>query len=100
MKITIIIIIALVALLYFGGCNYRNIPSIKQHSKETIETNGFTLVGYEGYQVGNVLGRPGGRVWYIIERNGVNYDVCVSKWGEEYHLYCLKALDAITPTKP
>lgn len=97
---TISIIILFVAItLYFGGCSYRHVEAIKAHAPETWRNAGFEIVGYEGYQIG-APDVPGGRVWYVVQRighPGVNYNGFISKWGDEYHIYNLKAIDAIAP---
>lgn len=88
---------ALVVLL--GGCSAGNVEEIKRNSKATIEQAGFSIIGYEGFQWTG-FGRWGGCVWYTMKRNpdiGVTYHGCISKWGDEYHIYSLTAIDAIKP---
>jgi hypothetical protein len=98
---TIICIALLVIIL--GGCSYGNIDDIKQHAPTVWKQAGFEIVGYEGYQVW--FGLPytsygSAQVWYLVKRipdNGVTYHGWIQKWGKEYHIYELKALDAIKP---
>ncbi len=94
------IIIALAFSLYWGGCSYRNVDRIKAASPVTWAAAGFQIVGYEGYQIGDPFS-PGGKVWYVVQRNGdpkTRYHGYISKWGTEYHVYNLKAIDALTPS--
>jgi hypothetical protein len=84
-------------LLYLSGCNYNKVDYLKSKAKETWETNGFKIIGYSGYQIGTPFETPGGRVWHIVERNGVTYEGFISAWGDEIHTYKLKAKDAIAP---
>lgn len=97
MKTTLgIIVLALVA--YFGGFNYGNVETIKANAAQTWAKAGFKIVGYEGYQIGKPFEAPGGRVWYVVEKIGdsrVRYSGFLSKWGDEFHVYNLKAIDAI-----
>ena len=81
------------------GCSNKYVPEIKVHADETWKQAGFEIIGYEGYQYG-FFGTWGGQVWYTVKRNpdnGIIYDGFVSKWGNEYHIYNLKAIDAIKP---
>jgi hypothetical protein len=89
----------LVIALILTGCSANNVTDIKAHAEETFRQAGYEVVGYEGYQYGS-FGTWGGCVWYTIKKlpdNGVNYHACISKWGDEYHLYNLRAIDAIKP---
>jgi hypothetical protein len=94
------LVVALCAATYIGGCSYRNIDSIKDAAPKTLDAAGFEIVGYAGYEIGNFVGNPGGRVWYIMRRKGndrILYSGFISKWGSEYHIYNIKAKDAIAP---
>jgi hypothetical protein len=80
-----------------AGCSAQNVDAIKAIAPKTIEQAGFEIIGYEGYQWTG-LGRWGGCVWYTMKKKpdkGTTYHGCVSKWGEEYHIYQLTAIDAI-----
>jgi hypothetical protein len=96
----IVLAVAILAAAYFGGCSYENVSAIKQHASETWAASGFEIIGYEGYEIGGFLcGTPGGKVWYIVQRKGdakTRYDGFITKWGDEYHIYNLKAIDALT----
>lgn len=96
-----LLIVTLAAAAFFGGCNYRNVDKIKANAAKTWGAAGFEVVGYEGYQIGNFFGSPGGKVWYIVQRKdnpSVQYHGFISKWGDEYHIYNLRAIDALTPS--
>jgi len=90
--------IALIAagLFFNSGCS-RNVDDVKQNAESTFEDNGFKIVGYEGYKLSPVMG---GYVWYTLKKsddNGITYQACIGKWFDEYHMYGLKAVDAIKP---
>jgi hypothetical protein len=99
MKIPILVVAALALTIYLGGCNTRKVNYIKSQAQERWEKAGFEIVGYEGYETGNIFTTPGGRVWYIVKRNGVTYDGFLSAWGDEIHIYNLRALDALSDSK-
>lgn len=99
---SIVSLIMLVTLVYLGGCNYTNVSATKENASKTFAQSGFEIVGYEGYQIGDLIGSPGGKVWYIVKRSGepsVIYHCYLSKWGDEYHIYGLESIDAIKPSK-
>jgi hypothetical protein len=88
----------LLAML-LAGCSAHKVGDIKAHASEAWHQAGFEIIGYEGYQYGT-LGEFGGCVWYTVRRvpdNGITYEGCLAKWGDEYHVYSLTALDAIKP---
>jgi hypothetical protein len=72
------------------------VPDIKQHAAQVLSANGFEVIGYQGYTYG-LSSEFGGCVWYTMKKGNVTYEGCVTKWGNEYHIYSLKALDAIKP---
>lgn len=87
------------AITFFGGCSYMNVDDIKAHSAQAWRKSGFEIVGYEGYQIGD-FETPGGRVWYVVKSTNGSptlFDGCLGKWGTEYHIYNLHALNAINP---
>lgn len=104
MKATLVIILVVAALVtgcYFGGCSYRNVDTIKAAAPARLEELGFEVVGYEGYMLGG-FSQPGGLVWYVVQRRGddsVRYNCAVSKWGDEMHVYYLRAIDALAPSR-
>ena len=97
--ISVASVVVVATLIYFGGCNYNNVDRVKSQSTNTWSKAGFSIVSYEGYQIGNIYGNPGGKVWYVVERNGLVYEGFLSKWGDEYHIYCLKPLNLTTAEK-
>jgi hypothetical protein len=91
-------VLAFVMLCMLVGCSHR-VDDIKLHAEDVINQAGFKIVGYEGYQYG-LFQVFGGCVWYTMEKvphNGITYHGCISKWGSEYHIYSLSAIDAIKP---
>lgn len=92
-----------VAALALCGCSSRNADYVKAHAAETWRQQGFEIIGYEGYNWGGPPfgGSYGGAcVWYTLKRipdNGIIYDGCLERWGNEIHAYSTKAMDAIKP---
>lgn len=95
-----IIIAALVAVAStpLFGLWSRNVQWVKERAPQAAEQMGYTIVGYEGYQLRPILG---GMVWYTLRRapedNGIIYHAGFTKWGGEVHIYNLEAVDAIKP---
>jgi len=80
-------------ILLFGD---RRVPEIKLNAERIFKDNGFQVVGYQGYSYG-LISTPGGCVWYTLKKGEITYKACLSRWGDEYHIYNLKAIDAIKP---
>jgi len=76
------------------GCSRENVDNVKEHAAQTWAANGFEVIGYQGYEYTG-FGRWGGCVWYTVKRGATTYEGCISKWESEYHIYALKALDAV-----
>jgi hypothetical protein len=96
MKKGLFIVLLAAGLMFSSGCS-RNIDEVKQNAEQVFEENGFKIVGYEGYKLNLIMG---GVVWYTIKKsndNGITYQGCIAKWFDEYHLYNLRAIDAIKP---
>jgi len=94
------LVLALCSALVLSGCSAKHVPEIKANAEKTFAAAGYDVIGYEGFQYGCPGGNWGGKVWYIVRRKGdnrVTYNACLSKWGDEYHIYNLAALDAIKP---
>jgi len=95
----------IITLLILSGCSAGNLDSVKSHAAETWKQNGFEIVGYEGYQLSGIIpftSYGGACVWYRVKPipdNGIIYDGCLMRWGDEYHLYSLAAIDAIKPMR-
>jgi len=81
-------------LFLLSGCTSHRVDDIKLHAEKTFNQAGFKVIGYEGYEYGFIQ-TYGGCVWYTLDRNGITYDACISKWGDEYHIYSLNAKDAV-----
>jgi len=95
------LICIIIIILCLTGCGYGNLDYIKDRADERWSSMGFEIVGYDGFQWGMGLGTYGGaRVWYVLKKspdNGVLYSGYLSRWGEEIHMYNLRALDALNP---
>lgn len=88
---------ALLLAVALSGCSAQYVDRIKTAAPKTFEQAGFEIIGYEGYEWTG-FGRWGGCVWYTLKKQpdtGTTYHGCVSKWGNEYHIYNLRAIDAI-----
>ena len=93
--LTLILIIATITTLLFSG--FRNVKSTKEAAPLVWNQAGFEVGGYTGYNW-SLIG--GGDVWHVVTRKetpGVTYEGYISKWGNEYHVYHIRAIDAIQP---
>lgn len=95
-------IVAVVAAIILSGCAYSNLDDVKAHAEKTWRSVGYEVVGYEGYQWSWYVGGPygGANVWYTLRRKeapGIIYTGYLYRWGDEYHVYSVKAVDAIKP---
>jgi hypothetical protein len=86
-------LMACCGILFLCKLCISDVPNIKESARTVWHSNGFEVVGYQGYQ----HTFRGGCVWYTLSRNNITYKGCIQKNGNEYHLYNIKALDAITP---
>lgn len=96
MKVICTIIVLILAIAIFsslGGCS-RNVDDIKANAAEVLESNGFEIAGYQHYSLCPIVG---GNVWYTLKKGGITYQAYIYKWFDEYHIYNLKAIDAIKP---
>lgn len=92
--------LALCLALVLSGCSAQYVEEIKRAAPKVWADAGYEIIGYEGYQYSLPGGTWGGKVWYIVRRKGddrVTYHGFISKWGNEYHIYNLAAIDAIKP---
>lgn len=83
-----------------GGCSSANLEETKAAACDRWKTIGYTCVGYEGYQWGEWFGGSygGAKVWHTLKRAeapGIIYTGNVQRWGDEYHIYGPRAVDAI-----
>lgn len=98
-----ILIIASMFLLSLTGCSSGNLEDVKANADSRWNEMGYEIVGYDGYTWGfwgfNDYG--GAHVWYLLKKkdsdNGIIYGGYLQKWGDEYHMYALRAYDAIKP---
>ena len=99
-KRTLLTASALCALLCVG-CSAGNKQDVKDNAARVFADSGYIVTGYQGYQWGkfgfNEYG--GAYVWYNLRQKGtgINYQAAIQRWGDEYHIYNLKAIDAIAP---
>lgn len=94
--------LGIIVLLTLAGCTNANKQDVQKHAAATFKQAGFEIIGYEGWQRGltSPFGNGGALVWYTIKRvpdNGVTYHAAIQEWDGEYHIYDLKAVDAIKP---
>jgi len=94
-------IISALLLSSIVGCTNSNLDDVKAHAPEVLAQAGYTIKGYEGYQYGNWIGGSygGAMVWYTATRKDnptVIYAGAIQRWGDEYHIYSLRAVDALT----
>jgi len=92
----------LIACALLTGCSYANLDDVKAHAPAVWKQAGFTIIGYEGFQWGWLGVGPygGANVWYTLKREeapGVIYGGYLYRWGDEYHIYAVRAYDAIKP---
>ena len=92
----IVLAIVVLFLIGIGGCKVssRNLAETKLNAPQFLAAQGFTVVGYQGYEYGLF---SGGRAWYTMSKNNITYQAMVMNWYGELHLYYLKAIDAIKP---
>ncbi len=102
-RFVLAIVAFIAALVTLGTGSPGNLSYVKWAANETWQAAGFEIVGYEGYQWGgwgyNDYG--GARVWYIVRKpdSGIRYNGYLQRWGNEIHIYNLRAIDAIGPSK-
>ena len=88
------LLIALVVFITWNVGAYRDIEYTKGLAPKFIEDRGYTITSYDGYQ-GGLIG--GGLVWYQArDSNGLLYEMAVTEWRGELHLYNVSCLNAIT----
>ena len=96
---TLLIATTIAAASIFAAikAGYRNVDTTKAAAPKRWDAAGYEIKGYEGYQWSPI---GGGNVWYIVTRKdspGITYHGFLQKWGGEYHIYNLRAIDAIGP---
>lgn len=85
-----------------SGCSYANLDDVKSNAPRVWKEAGYQIIGYSGYTMGNHIGPGygGAAVWFMVTRipaNGITYEGYIQKWGNEYHVYNVRAIDAIKP---
>ncbi len=106
MKLLNIYLIVLLFISFLVGCSSNNLQNTKDKAPEVWKQIGFKVVGYEGFQWGKwgIFGSTygGACVWHRLEKipdNGIAYSGYIQRWGNEYHIYGLYAIDAIRPQR-
>lgn len=95
--IAIIILSTILSISFLVWVGYRNVETTKSNCAGTWKQAGYEIVGYEGYHWSPLAG---GSVWHLVRKekdNGIVYSGYIEKWGSEYHIYHLRAVDAIKP---
>jgi uncharacterized protein YceK len=79
------IIGVLVVIAFLSGCTTQ-VNYLKEHGPKFLQSMGFEVIAYEGYQ----WGMFGGKVWYQIrdpKNPNVRYSVWLIHRGGEIHFY-------------
>jgi hypothetical protein len=97
--ISVMVVVAVLWGLWFGPkwLANTNVEKSKSAVSKVWEAAGYKIVGCEGYQIAP---SQGSSVWYIVRRigdNSITYRGALTKWGDEYHIYNLRAIDALKP---
>jgi hypothetical protein len=100
MNILTVLKISLILSL-LTGCSYSHLDDVKENSTKVFKEAGYDVTGYYGYRLGLVIpftNYGGANVYYELSKgNGITYKAFLNRWGDEYHIYSLKAIDAIKP---
>lgn len=92
---------AICLAFFLSSCGYGNLDYVKDRAEDRWNSQGFGVVGYDGYQWGFWVGSYGGAaVWYRLKKttdNGIIYSGALERWGDEIHVYNVEAIDAIKP---
>ena len=88
----------------FNSANHLNY--VKENAEHRWQEMGFEVVGYDGYQWGFTIpftDYGGAKVWHILKKSNCTNEKCVTysgylqRWGDEIHMYNIRAIDAIRP---
>lgn len=84
--IVVSIIVSIIGIVAYSliGTEGR-VPEIKNRAPAIIESNGYTILRYEGYQRGS-WGEHGGRVWYHVCEStnpNIRYRMFATLWNGE-----------------
>lgn len=91
---SIVVIILIVLIVALAGIPIRNtwglrfLDDIKENAPTFLESNGFKVIGYQGYQTNTFYGTA--KVWWTVEKDTYLYECAVKKINGEYHLYNLE----------
>lgn len=89
-----VILLAIIALS-FSSC-YRDVEEIKKVAPSFLKERGYTIVSYDGYQC-DIFAIQGGYVWYQVkDSDGYLYNLAISEWKGEYHIYNQECLNAVS----
>jgi len=90
-KLFLLVIIA----LSVSSC-YRDVEKIKKVAPSYLKERGYKIVSYDGYEC-DFLAIQGGFVWYQVkDSDGYLYNLAISEWRGEYHIYNQKCLNAVS----
>lgn len=89
-------------IIVHPGCTSGNAEWVKARAVDAFRANGFEVAGYQGWSMRGQISptRGGACVWYTLKKipdDGITYEACLQRWGDELHLYELRAIDAIKP---
>ena len=78
--------------ILLASCSSMKLEDVKSHAPKVWQSNGWDVIGYEGYQWGKLgpFGYGGANVWHRLRRipnDGFTYSGYIQKWGDEYHIY-------------
>lgn len=77
-----------------SSCNYSNVDYIKKEAPEFLESQGFEINVYHGYESDLFFG---GNVWYTVkDKDGYIYELALQRWKDELHIYNLTCLNAVS----
>lgn len=92
------------ALSVWGpSCAAGRVDEVKRTAPAYLLSQGFEVVGYDGYQWAGSCGSWGGVVYYRVVRVGDPsrhlFELGVSRWGDELHIWDTKCLDCFPNKK-
>lgn len=100
MKKCLSLAVCLTSLLCVG-CSKDHVDYVKANADEVWKSNGFTVIGYQGYAYGSGIPHTnlgGAQVWYTLKKNNddtIVFQGSLKRWENEIHIYHLSAIDAI-----
>ena len=86
------IILVLTMSVFLTSC-YRDVKYTKKVAPEYLESLGYKIIQYDGYNGGVA----GGYVWYVVkDSSGFVYSLAIQEWRGELHIYNQKCLNAVS----